>query len=143
MRPASSLMRTVAERLIAHESKGKRVSTPGSPVAVQICMKLRPHLATLMGAMGFRALLSRALALASAEVAWLSALRVQSDGTLDGMVGLEEQVEPDDLADGGVVLLAQLLGLLAVFIGDKLTLRIVADAWPKLPLHDLDSGTGR
>ena len=33
-----------------------------------VCEKLRPHLAMLMGNAGFRALLSRALALAKAEV---------------------------------------------------------------------------
>jgi hypothetical protein len=33
----------------------------------------------------------------------------------------------------GVTLIAQLLGLLDAFIGQDLTLRLVADVWPDLP----------
>jgi hypothetical protein len=44
--------------------------------------------------------------------------------------------------EGGVVLLAQLLGLLVAFIGENLTLRLVREVWPKVPLDDLDFGKG-
>ena len=39
---------------------------------------------------------------------------------------------------GIVVVVAELLGLLVAFIGEKLTLQIVSDVWPKLPLTDLN-----
>ena len=48
--------------------------------------------------------------------------------------------EPEDVAEGGVALLAQLLGLLVAFIGESLTLRLVHDIWPAVPLSDLDFG---
>ena len=41
-----------------------------------------------------------------------------------------------------MVLVAQLLGLLVAFIGETLTLRLVREVWPKLPLNDLDFGRG-
>src|ERR1035437_7390569 len=89
---------------------------------------------------GVRALLSRALALANAEVPWLRSVHVNTDGSFQGLDELGAQVDPDEIFDGCVVLLAQLLGLLVAFIGELLTLRLVRDVWPKLPLNDLDFG---
>jgi hypothetical protein len=103
---------------------------------------MRPHLATLMGSTGFRSLLSRALALASAEVRWLRAARVAADGSLVGTDELDAQTGPEEMAGGSVVLVACLLGLLVAFIGENLTLRMVRDVWPKLSLNDLDFGKG-
>ncbi len=91
-----------------------------------------------MGNVGFRALLSRALALANAEVPWLCAVHVKSDGSLEGLDELEAQVHPQEIFEGRVVLLAQLLGLLVALIGENLTLRLVREAWSKLSFNDLD-----
>jgi hypothetical protein len=143
MSKASPKMRDFAKRLIAHETRGNISSGTKTPVAILLVdEKLRPHLATLMGIVGFRALLSRALALASAEVPWLRALQVKADGSLEELEKLDTQVEPAELFEGGVVLLAQLLGLLATFIGENLTLRLVGEVWPKLSLNGLDLGAG-
>ena len=134
MSRATPKMRDFAERLIAYETKPPAVFLVGE--------KLRPHLATLMGNVGFRALLSRALALANAEVPWLGAVHVNADGSFEGLDKLGAQVDPDEIFEGCVVLLAQLLGLLVAFIGEDLTLRLVREVWPKLSLNDLDLGTG-
>ena len=82
-----------------------------------------------MGEGGFRALLARALALAAAEVPWLRAVQVKADGTLAGWEELPAQLDPDEYLEGRVVLLAQLLGLLVAFIGEKLTLRLMREVW--------------
>ena len=96
-----------------------------------------------MGNGGFHALLSRALALASAEVPWLRAVHVKADGSLEGLDELASASWTRmRLSRAGVVLLAQLLGLLVAFIGENLTLRLVREVWPKLPLNDLDFGKG-
>jgi hypothetical protein len=50
-----------------------------------------------------------------------------------------EKVGPDVMADGGIVLVAQLLGLLVAFVGERLTLKIVREVWPNL-LNHIDSG---
>jgi hypothetical protein len=135
-------MRDFAERLIAYEKRGNKFSATKTPAAFHVCEKLRPHLATLMGKAGFRALLSRALAVADAQVAWLRAVQVKVDGSLEGLDGIEAQVNPDERAEGSVVLVAQLLGLLVAFIGENLTLRLVREVWPKVALDDLDFGKG-
>lgn len=131
-------MRDFAERLIAHETNGNKSSEASPPAVFMVVEKLRPHLANLMGNAGFRALLSRSLALTNEKIPWLRAVHVKSDGSLDGLDELEAQVGKDEFSEGRVMLLAVLLGLLAAFIGEKLTLHLVHEVWPKLSLNDLD-----
>jgi hypothetical protein len=140
MKRAPSRMRTVAERLIAHETKGGKPSAASTPVAFQVCERLRPDLATLMGNTGFRTLLLRALVLVKPEVAWLGAVQVKPDGSLERLAGLEERFDPDGMAEGSAVLLSKLLELLAAFVGEELTLSLVREEWPKMSLNDLDTG---
>ena len=142
MSRATPKMRDFAERLIAYETRENKSPETIIPAACLAAEKLRPHLATLMGNLGFRALLSRALALANADVPWLRVLHVKADGSFEGLDELDAQADPDEIFEGCVILLAQLLGLLAAFIGEHLTLRLVREAWPKLSLDDLDFGEG-
>lgn len=111
---------------------------PNVPTTLLVCERLRPELASLVGDTGVQALFMRSLALAGAQVAWLRALSVGTDGRLQGFEGSEVPLEPDQVSAGGVVLLAELLGLLAAFIGEPLTLRIVQEKWPRVALKDLD-----
>jgi hypothetical protein len=142
MSRATPEMRDFAERLIAYETRANNPSKTKTPAACLVSEKLRPHLSTLMGNLGFRALLSRALVLANADVPWLRAVHVNAEGSFEGLDELGAQVDPDEIFEGCVVLLARLLGLLVAFIGEDLTLRLVREAWPKLPLDDLDVGKG-
>jgi hypothetical protein len=132
-------MRIFAERLIAHATRGDKSSATKNPAAFPVCEKLRPHLADLMGNTGVRALLARALAQAAGEVPSLRALQVKADGSLEHSGELEVQADREELAEGSVVLVAQLLGLLVAFIGQSLVLQIVSDAWPNLAPDDLKS----
>ena len=134
-------MRDFAERLIAYETRGNNPSETETSGPFLVGEKLRPQLAALMGNVGFRALISRALALSNAEIPWLRAVHVKADGSFEGLDELGAQVGPDEIFEGGVVLLAQLLGLLVTFIGELLTLRLVRDVWPKLSLNEVDLGT--
>jgi hypothetical protein len=135
-------MRDFAKRLIAYEANGNKSSGIRTAGSFHFCEKVRPHLATLMGKAGFRALLSRALAMANEEAIWLHAVHVKADGSLEGLEELAKQVTPDEFLEGGVVLLAQLLGLLEVFIGENLTLQMVREIWPELSVKNFDFGKG-
>ena len=137
MRHATPKMREFAKRLIAHESATKSGQTELT-AALLVCNRLRPHLATLMGNIGFKALLSRALTLAAAETPSLLTLRINADGSFERAEGAGAGSTPE----GGVVLVTQLLGLLATFIGEDLALRLVRDVWPKAPFDKTDSGKG-
>ena len=131
-------MRDLAERLIAYEAKGEpSPQRPGSS-RFPVCDRLGPHLMTLMGTAGFRALLSRALALACEQATWLRAVHVKSDGSMEGVDELHAQLDPDEFMEGRRVLVAQLLGLLVAFIGENLTLRLVREIWPEISLNNLN-----
>ena len=129
---AMPLMRELAQHLMAQETREKKGG--------DACEKLRPHLATLMGTIGSRALLSRALALAQPEAPWLRAVHVKSDGSLEGLDELAAQVDSQEMAEGKEILLTQLLSLLVAFIGASLTLQMLRQLWPKLSWNDRDLG---
>jgi len=101
--------------------------------ANRACDKLRAPLAKFAGAAGYRSLISRAMALARAESPALDRVQVSADGTLEG---LEEIAQTDN--DAGLSVLVHLLGLLVIFIGERLTLVLVREAWPDAPLDTTD-----
>lgn len=140
MNRATAQMRSIAERLIDYETPNKDAAA--HTATVHVTDKLRPHLATLMGRGGFRALLVRALKLAGAEVSWLRAIEVGVDGTLEGLAAPFARLTPAEFREGRIVLLAQLLGLLVAFIGPALTGRLVGEIWPQLAADKMDFGDG-
>src|SRR6185369_8592609 len=104
MNRASLQMRNFAKRLIANETLGNQPSETKNRAPFHACEALRPLLASLIGTAGFRA-----LALASAQVRCLRSVHVNADGALGGLEELQTQADPEQIADGEVVLLAQLL----------------------------------
>src|SRR5437016_2004704 len=94
MSRATPHMRKFAQRLIQYEADGKVSSGPKTTAGFDVCEKLRPALATLVGEGGYRALLGRALAMGAEEVPWLRELRIQADGSLAGWDELRGQIDP-------------------------------------------------
>jgi hypothetical protein len=72
------------------------------------------------------------LTLAKARDPNLGAVRVQPDGSLHGLSELRDNEE----GQAGAAIIAHLLDLLDELIGPNLTLRLVADVWPDLPVFD-------
>jgi hypothetical protein len=138
MNRATPHLRHFAKRLIVFEARGNKSPATKTPATFDVCEKLRPQLAPLMGNGGFRALLSRALTLASTEVPWLRAVHVKVDGSFEGVEEQRAILTPAEFLEGRVVLLAQVLGLLGAFIGESLAFRLVREVWPKVPLDGLD-----
>lgn len=135
-------MRKLAEFLIASETRGKVSLEMKSPPAFDVCEKLRPYLATLMGKVGFHALLSRALAVAGADDASLRSWKVNPDGSLGRSGESGAPVDSENRAAASAALVSQLLTLLVAFIGENLTVRVVRELWPKLPLSDVQFEQG-
>ena len=50
--------------------------------------------------------------------------------------------EPVQSMEGSVMLISEFLGLLRAFVGTKLTLQLVRDIWPELPVHESDFDPG-
>jgi hypothetical protein len=117
--------RDLAQRLIAYENAAGKTSEQAKLTPFRVCETLRQPLCALAGVAGFRSLLSRALTLARAEAPSLSAVQVAADGSLVGLDELEPQIDTDQAREAGVILIAQLIGLLLFFMGEGLTLRLV------------------
>ena len=103
----------------------------GDESACRVCNKLRQPLSNLAGVTGFRALLSRALVLAKEEAPALDGVQVALDGSLEFPDG-KSAAGPERDGEAGTLIVARLLGLLVIFIGEALTLRLVEEMWPEL-----------
>ena len=130
----SERMQHLARQLLASERAGQGSAESNLSPAERVCETLRRPLCTLAGSTGFRELLKRALALARPKVPALSAVGVNPDGSF---AGLNKLVIHQD-TEAEVVLISELLGLLAVLIGEGLTVRILHNVWPSL--HNLEAG---
>ena len=131
MSTTAPAIQNLARRVVASEL-ARVSSSHGDPDrAVRACEKLRVPLTRLAGAAGFSSLLSRALVLAKRQAPSLEGLRVEADGSLAGFTeGQRDSGAAEAARYGGVVLVAELLGLLVTFIGQPLTLSLVREAWP-------------
>jgi hypothetical protein len=135
--------RDLARQLLVAEVAVDKTSLSTEATAFRVYEKLRRSLCALAGVAGFRSLASRALVLAKAESPSLSAMQVTEDGSLQVLGEAESQSDKRQAGESGVILLAQLLGLLHAFIGEALTLRLLQDAWPNAVFDDCHSGTGK
>lgn len=137
MNRATPKFREFAERLI---SIGLVESAALKPPAVfTVFEKLRPCFVQVMGNLGFSSVLSRSLA--NADVAWLRAVYVKPDGSLEGL-GELEAIDPKEIAEARIVLLADFISLLVGLIGEQLILQLVHQAMPKVSEDDLYFGEG-
>ena len=127
----SSSMRELAQQLVKLEAASP--SAPHSPehAAVRVCEKLRISLTRFVGADGFASLMRRSLALARTEVPSLQNIKVNPDGALEG---LEERANgaSHEGGEAAIAIAKHLLRLLATFVGEPMTLRLVREAWPSL-----------
>lgn len=127
-------MRNLARSLIAAERRKSDSQDTDARAAFRVCEKLRESLSSLAGAVGFRTLLTRALALAKAEAPWLAELTVGPGGSLSIPDTSGNETGAGAAAKGGEALVAQMLELLATLIGEALTQRLVQQIWPKAAL---------
>ena len=141
-------MRELAHRLLAYEAVAGKASEPAESATLRVYENLRGSLVAFAGTAAFQSLALRALTQAKSEAPSLWAAQVAADGSLQGLGEFESQLvefEPqlgsdkDQASEGGVILIARLLGLLLVFLGEALTLRLVQSAWPDAAFDDCNS----
>lgn len=137
MSPVAPNLRQFARRLLALEAAAPEASGSSDFAALRVCEKLRRHLTRLTGVAGFRSILGRVLALACDEAPWVTSLKVAPDGGLKGLEEIQAKVSRSALNQGGVILIAHLIGLLVTFIGEALTFNLVQEAWPDISKGDL------
>ena len=138
-------MRDLAHRLLTYEGGAGKASEPMESPILRVYEKLRLSLGEFVGVAGFQSLASRALTLARPEVPSLGTVRVAADGSLQGLGEIETQFDMDkNLAgEGEIILIARLLGLLRIFLGEALTLSLLRNAWPGEVIDNHNSAHGR
>ena len=138
-------MRDLAHRLLTYEAGAAKNSEPMESPSLRVYEKLRQSLGEFVGVAGFQSLASRALTLARPEAPSLSAARVTSDGSLQGLREIKTQIDMDKdrAGEGGIILIARLLGLLRSFLGEALTLSLLRNTWPSEAFDDRNSVHGR
>jgi hypothetical protein len=119
--------RDLARSLIANEADASETSLQTESATVRVYEKLRRQLGAPVGIDGFRALASRALALAKSQSPRLSTVQVTANGGLRGLGEVESQTDTDEHGEAGIILIAQLLGLFLTFLGEATTLRLIED----------------
>lgn len=148
----SSKTRDLAQRLLAYEAAAGKTSELEEAAALRVYEKLRQRLGEFVGVAGFQSLAFRALSQAKSEAPSLWAVRVAADGSLQGLEEFRLQpgeFEPqlgsgkDQASEAGVALIARLLGLLLIFLGEALTLNLLRNAWPDEVFDNRNSTLGR
>jgi hypothetical protein len=142
---SASGMRDLAHRLLTYEAAAAMTSDGTEPPAIRVYEKLRQSLGESVGAASFESLASRALTLAKPETPSLSAARIAADGSLQGLSETETLIDMDKdrAGDGEIALIARLLGLLRIFLGEALTQSLLRSAWPSKVFDDRNSANGR
>jgi hypothetical protein len=142
--------RDLARRLLIYETTAGKSSATMEPPTLRVYEKLRLSLGAFAGVAGFQSLASRALVLARSEAPSLHAAQIAADGSLQGLGEIENQIDgdtehadEDGAGEQGVLLIARLLGLLLVFLGEALTLSLLRVTWPGAVFDDSNSGSGR
>src|ERR1700691_5652053 len=130
--PPPQKMRDLAHRLLAYEVVAGENSELMDSATLRVYEKLRQGLGEFAGVAGFQSLASRALTLARLEAPSLTSVRVSADGALQGLDEIEHQFDIDKIragefpaGEGGNILIARLLGLLLLFLGEALTLSLL------------------
>lgn len=139
MNEVTPAVQNLAQRLIAQETRFEQGSDTGISPALRAVEKLRTPLAKVSGATGFRSLLMRALSLASAHTPWLTALRIEPDGSVQWAIGTPFSETADDAAQGGAALLGEVIALLIALIGESLTLQLLRTEWPDATLKPIST----
>jgi hypothetical protein len=125
--PPSQKTRDLARSLVASEAGPATSCLHTKPATVRVYDRLRQQLGASVGADGFQALATRALALAKSESPRLSAVQVTANGGLCGLGEIGSQTDTDEDGELGIVLIAQLLGLFLTFLGEATTLHLIED----------------
>ena len=130
MSRASPWIADLARSVISLEARRAAPSAPRANPAERAWDGMRAPLANLMGVAGFVSLSSRALAMARADEPSLAAIGVRADGSLEGFEEFDRDRDAGAARLAGEILVARLVELLATFIGESLTVRLLNDIWP-------------
>jgi hypothetical protein len=145
---ASPKTRDLARCLLSYEAVSADSPESMKSATLSVYEKLRLSLSAFAGVAAFESLASRALTQAKSEAPSLWAVQVTEDGFLKDLGEFEPQDDKDQVGkfpagEGGTILIARLLGLLLIFLGEALTLSLLRVTWPEATLDECNSENGR
>ena len=122
----------VFRRMLEQEAGTSADGPAIAAAARRACERFAQQLTPLIGDAGVDAILARSLHLAQRNVPGLAPARSfdQRDGLCTLLQRSLEQQEPAAATEAAVVVLATVGELLASFIGESLTTRLLREAWP-------------
>ncbi len=146
--------RDLAHRLVACEAVATKTTEPRKSATLRVYEKLRDSLSEFAGGTGFESIASRALVLARTEDPSLNAVQISSNGELHGLGrDLGKTENPIDIdkdragesqaSEGEIILIARILGLLLLFLGEAIVLSLLRITWPGAAFDDHNSENGR
>lgn len=124
----------LALRLIEHETHGSSDPAALAAAAEALCHGLGDYLKDLVGPRGVAALLGRALSLAKREHPLLAsvALSTEPSARFSGLAEALASKSAEDAAAVSSSILAHLLSLLILLLGNELGLQPVRKLWPQV-----------
>jgi hypothetical protein len=126
----SSRLQQLARLVMKHHVGSAQASADIADAARRVFEELLSSLSPLIGEVGSQALFRRSVKLTEPAFAGLRGLKQGS--ALEALVaGLRAQ-KSEAAMEASVALLATYLHLLATFIGERLTWRLLEEAWPDL-----------
>ena len=130
----------LAHRLIDHEADGSSASVA---VAVdRACGRLSNDLSAMLGSRGVAALFGRALKLATRERPVLVGVTITAEPLLrfDGLSSAIGGATDEEAIEAGASILAHLLGLLVLLLGEELAVQPVRKLWPDIASSSRETG---
>ena len=124
----------LARRLVQHEAGGRSGPAASAAALEQACARLKGDLADLLGSRGVSALFRRALHLAHRERPLLAGVSVDPEpaACFAGLAEALAEGSDEEAAEAGAAVLAQLLGLLVMLLGEDLGMQPVRKLWPQV-----------
>ena len=120
--------RRVARAILARAADGNPDPLDSVGATLRAYASIRARLSQFLGPAGFDALMARSLALAARDRPEFSGLRVSHDGVIQGLREYADGRPVKEVLQGLEELVAQLIHLIATFIGEDLTARLMAES---------------
>lgn len=122
----------LARRLLSHEACDSSASAASAAAVETACRRLKGELTDLLGSGGLAALMGRALHLAKLDSPLLAEVTVQTDASscFSGLPKALARATDEEAAAASAAVLAHLLGLLALLLGEELAMQPVRKLWP-------------
>lgn len=125
-------LRPALRRVLTKDAGTSADAQAVAAAALRAYERLAHGLAPLIGEAGINAVCARSVYLTQRDFSWLAPARSAEprDAPFTHVRASLERQDPAVATDGAIAVLATFAELLASFIGDSLTTRLLREAWP-------------